>query len=55
MGCVHFNYAEHISFLFQLMKTKFQKIYKEYFPWFVDFWYYLVIILVFVVCALVWL
>jgi hypothetical protein len=55
MGRVHLNHVKHLPFLFQLMRKKIQKFYAEYFPWFVDFWYYLVIIVVFIVCAVVWL
>ncbi len=28
------------------MFKKINKAYKQYFPWFVDFWYYIVVILV---------
>ena len=41
--------------LYQNHQNKFKEFYKEYFPWFVDVWYYLVIIIVFIVCAVIWL
>jgi len=37
------------------MKSKIKEFYSEYFPWFVDVWYYFVIIIVFIVCAIIWL
>jgi len=37
------------------MFSKFKAFYEAYFPWFVDVWYYLVIIVVFIVCAIIWL
>jgi hypothetical protein len=36
------------------MKKVFKK-YLDYFPWFVDFWYYIVMIIVFIVLAIIFL
>jgi len=36
------------------MKQLFEK-YKTMFPWFVDFWYYIVMIVVFIVLAIIFL
>ena len=37
-----------------LMKKAFKK-YPDYFPWFVDFWYYIVMIFVLIVLAIIFL
>lgn len=37
------------------MLKKIRKIYKQYYPWFVDFWYYIVFILLFAIAALIFL
>jgi hypothetical protein len=35
--------------------NKLFKKYREMFPWFVDFWYYIVMILLFIVLAIIFL
>lgn len=35
------------------MLNKLKSFYKQYFPWFVDFWYYIFIVVLFIVLALI--
>jgi hypothetical protein len=37
------------------MFKNFKEKYKEYFPWFADFWYYIVMVLLFIVLAIIFL